>query len=60
MGRRYPIRDNRSKEKVKPRVFDVVIEDDGEMKIEVKGAKGKRAVALSDFKEQISEFLNTV
>lgn len=52
--KRYSIRDNRSRKKTKPRICDVIVEDNGEMEIEVSGKKGTLTIALEDLEQQIS------
>lgn len=51
---RYSIRDNRSRKKTKPRICDVIVEDNGKMEIEVAGKKGILTIALEDLEQQIS------
>jgi len=52
---RYSIRDNRSRKKTKPRICDVIVEDNGEMEIEVSGKKGILTIALEDLEQQINK-----
>ena len=52
---RYSIRDNRSRKKTKPRICDVIVEDSGEMEIEVAGKKGMLTIALEDLEQQIDK-----
>ncbi len=54
MKKRYPIRGTGS-DNEKIRLMDIVVEDDGEMKIEVKGTKGKRSITLKEFEDQIKK-----
>ena len=53
--KRIPIRDNRSKEKIKPRVLDYIKNDDGTELIETKDSGNKKTMLLNDFLEQIEE-----
>lgn len=53
--KRYPIRDFRSGNKTKPRLFDLIIHDDGKKEIELKGKDGVRSVSLDDIRSQIKE-----
>lgn len=53
--KRYSIRDNRSRKKTKPRICDVIVEDNGEMEIEVSGKKGILTIALEDLEQQINK-----
>lgn len=53
--KRYSIRDNRSRKKIKPRICDVIVEDNGEMEIEVSGKKGILTIALEDLEQQIDK-----
>lgn len=52
---RYSIRDNRSRKKIKPRICDVIVEDDGKIEIEVSGKKGILTIALEDLEQQINK-----
>lgn len=52
---RYSIRDSRSRKKTKPRIFDVIVEDNGEMEIEVAGKKGIVTISLDDAEQQIDK-----
>ena len=54
--RRFPIRDVKSKNKIKPRLFDLILHDDGKMEIELKGKDGTRTIPLEDIRHQISKF----
>ena len=58
--KRYKIRDSRSGEKIKPRVFDVIVGDDGKMEIEVALKNGKRRIALEDADDQINRIKNEI
>ena len=51
--RRFPIRDVRSRNKIKPRLFDLLLHDDGKMEIELKGKEGTRIIPLEDIRLQI-------
>ena len=53
--RRFPIRDVKSKNKIKPRLFDLILHDDGKMEIELKGKDGTRSIPLEDIRHQISK-----
>ena len=53
--RRFPIRDVRSRSKIKPRVFDLILNDDGKMEIEIKGKDGTKTIPLEDIRIQIKE-----
>lgn len=53
--KRVPIRDNRSSEKIKPRVIDYIQCDDGTELIETKDSKMKKSMLLSDFLNQIAD-----
>ena len=52
---RYSIRDSRSRKKIKPRICDVIVEDDGKMEVEFLGKQGARTIALEDFEKQLNE-----
>lgn len=52
--KRVPIRNHRSPKDVKPRVFDALIEDDGDVKLEVKQGKVSETIPLADVLKQIS------
>ena len=51
---RQPIRNTNSSKDTKPRVFDALIEDD-EVYLEVKNAKQREIVRLTDVLRQIEE-----
>lgn len=53
--KRISIRDRRSPNDVKPRLFDFLINDDGTQEIEVKNGKSKNKILLSDLEDQIKE-----
>ncbi len=53
--KRFPIRDVRSRSKIKPRVFDLILNDDGKMEIEIKGKDGTKTIPLEDIRIQIKE-----
>ena len=53
--KRFPIRDVRSRSKIKPRVFDLSLNDDGKMEIEIKGKDGTKTIPLEDIRIQIKE-----
>lgn len=53
--KRAAIRDSRSDKKVKPRVMDVLIDDDGTKFIEVKDGNTKKTILLDDFERQVAE-----
>ena len=53
--KRITIRNLKSQKAAKPRVFDAIVDDDGEIHFDVKvGNKGNEVVALSDIMDQIS------
>lgn len=52
---RIPIRDNRARTDIKPRILDFVINDDGTQELEVKDGRIKRKILLSDLQAQIRE-----
>ena len=52
---RFEIRDSRSKQKIKPRIMDLIVNDDGEKEIEVKDGKMRKTILLDDFKRQVEE-----
>lgn len=54
--RRFPIRDIRSRNKIKPRLFDLILRDDGKMEVELKGKDGIKTIPLEDIRLQIKEF----
>lgn len=54
--KRFAIRDNTCPKPIKPRVFDFVITDEGEKKIEVKDGKVIKSILLEDVQKQIDEF----
>jgi len=53
MLKRDPIRDNRSTDKIKPRVMDYIRNENGEEFLEVKDGRLKRTILLDDFENQI-------
>ena len=53
--RRFPIRDVKSKNRIKPRLFDLILHEDGKMEIELKGKDGTRTIPLEDIRHQISK-----
>ena len=53
--RRFPIRDIRSRNKIKPRLFDLILRDDGKMEVELKGKDGTKTITLEDIRFQIRE-----
>ena len=53
--RRIPIRDIRSRNKIKPRLFDLILRDDGKMEVELKGKDGTRIIPWDDILFQIKE-----
>jgi len=53
--RRIPIRDIRSRNKIKPRLFDLILRDDGKMEVELKGKDGTRTIPWDDILFQIKE-----
>lgn len=53
--KRYSIRNNRSGNKTKPRLFDVILYDDGKMEIEIKNKNGTNIIPLEDIRHQIRE-----
>ena len=52
---RVAIRNPRSARDVKPRVFDVLIRDDGDIDIEVKNGRSSEVIALAEVLEQITK-----
>lgn len=54
MIKRIEIRDNRSDKKIKPRILDVITEDDGTQLIEVKNGGITRTMLLADFERQVA------
>ena len=52
---RYSIRDNWSRKKTKPRICDVIVEDNGKMEVEVSGKRGILTIALEDLEQQINK-----
>lgn len=54
MIKRTKIRDNRSDKKIKPRILDVITEDDGTQLIEVKDGGITRTILLADFEQQVA------
>jgi hypothetical protein len=54
MIKRTKIRDNRSDKKIKPRILDVITEDDGTQLIEVKDGGITRTMLLADFEQQVA------
>ncbi len=55
MMKRFTIRDNRSGNKIKPRLFDVILHDDGKMEAEFKNKNGTSTIPLEDIRQQIRE-----
>jgi len=55
--KRVPIRNPKSKKKVKPRVFDALIDED-KVDLEVKNDKGNEVIALQDVLQQIEAAKN--
>lgn len=53
--RRFPIRDIRSRNRIKPRLFDLILRDDGKMEVELKGKDGTKTIPLEDIRFQIKE-----
>lgn len=49
------IRDNRSDNKVKPRIMDYIKNDDGEELLEVKDGNIRKTILLSDLEKQIED-----
>jgi hypothetical protein len=54
MIKRTKIRDNRSDKKIKPRILDVITEEDGTQLIEVKDRGTTRTMLLADFEQQVA------
>ena len=52
---RFEIRDSRSKRKIKPRIMDLIVNDNGEKEIEVKDGKQTKTILLDDFRRQVKE-----
>lgn len=52
---RSSIRDNRSGNKIKPRIMDYIKRDNGDELLEVKDGKVKKTIFLEDFERQIIE-----
>lgn len=52
---RFEIRDSRSKRKIKPRIMDLIVNDNGEKEIEVKDGKQTKTILLDDFRRQVEE-----
>lgn len=52
--KRYNIRDSRASGPVKPRIFDLIINDDGSRELEVKDGKVKKRILYEDFQQQIA------
>ncbi len=53
--KRVEIRNKRSEKAVKPRVFDAIIDDSGEITLEVKNSKSSETIPLMDVIRQIRE-----
>lgn len=53
--KRVEIRNNRSSKEVKPRVFDAIIDDSGQISLEVKNARNSEIISLVDVIRQIAE-----
>lgn len=53
--KRFPIRDVRSRNKIKPRLFDLILHEDGKMEVELKGKDGTKTIPLEDIRYQIKE-----
>lgn len=58
--KRFAIRDNTCTKPVKPRIFDLIITDEGERKLEVKDGKVTKSILLDDVQKQIDEFSKQV
>ena len=56
---RIPIRNINSRKKVKPRLFDLVKEDDKEWIVEIQNKDGKETVSLSALLLQITTAVQT-
>lgn len=52
---RFEIRDSRSKRRIKPRIMDLIVNDNGEKEIEVKDGKITKTILLDDFNRQVAE-----
>lgn len=52
---RFEIRDSRSDRKIKPRIMDLIVNDNGEKEIEVKDGKQTKTILLEDFRRQVDE-----
>ena len=52
---RFEIRDSRSDRKIKPRIMDLIVNDNGEKEIEVKDGKHTKTILLDDFRRQVDE-----
>ena len=57
--KKIPIRDNRCRNSIKPRVLDYIREDDGTELIETKDNKTKKTILLNDFLNQIEKARKT-
>ena len=57
--KRVYIRDNRSRNRVKPRVLDYIQTEDGTELIETKDDKTIKSILLDDFLKQIEEARKT-
>ncbi len=57
--KKIPIRDNRCRKTIKPRVLDYIREDDGTELIETKDNKTKKTILLNDLLDQIEEARRT-
>lgn len=53
--KRFPIRDSSCPSKNKTRIFDLLISDTGEKRIEVKDGKVLKSILLEDAERQIAE-----
>lgn len=51
--KRIPIRDTKSENR--PRLFDIIIEDDGTTEIEVKNKTGKHRILYEEMQKQMTE-----
>ena len=51
-----PIRDTYSHNDTKPRMFDVVIDEDGDIFIVTKNGNGKHILMLNDVEQQIQQY----
>ena len=55
---RFQMRDSRSEEKIKPRVMDFIVNDDGSQELEVKDGRIKKRILVSDLRKQMREAIN--